>query len=57
MFNKMFKEVEPNLVIYISSVAHIDHGLRIKSIVEPVIHSSPPVDNDMKRNRIVSCRD
>jgi hypothetical protein len=50
----MFKEIKPNLVIRIPRITHINYSVRVKSIVEPVIHSPPPVDDNIRRNCIAN---
>jgi hypothetical protein len=55
--NEMFKGVNTDLVVRISSVAHIDNRLWVKVGIKPVIHSPFPVNDNIRRDCITNSRD
>ena len=55
MSNEMCKEIKPNFIIRIPRITHINYSFRVKLIVEPIIHSPPPVNDNIRRNCI--CQD
>jgi hypothetical protein len=55
--NKMFKEVNANLVVCISSIAYINDCLWVKIGIKPVIHLPFPVDDNIRRDCIANSRD
>lgn len=56
MFNEMFKEIKPNLVICIPKITYINYNFRAKSIVELTIYSPLPINNNIKKNCIFNCK-
>jgi len=53
----MFKEVNANLIVCISSIAYINNRLWVKISIKLVIHSLFPVDNNIRRDCITNSRD